>query len=532
MSHENLNKMNQAHITGYDVVIVCTSNEQQESWWQDRLSYVRGQIIPQHTVVVAVHEDWDDGAGNALGTLYAYQKAVQKAKDTFNFDISARLADKENPVSVALYHTAGKGTRLAPLPGAENNNKPGVKLPAIVQLSHQNKSANMTILEAVIKQTSSYAESRKGRLSVYWGDQVFVPNVTTSYTPSCHADILCQLGPMMTEKEWEERGMDKYGLIAVNKEAKAAQVEKVSHATAEKLLKNFGVIERVGVSMGSFSISHYLLSAFLELHKDELSAKQGKLDADPHWWMPLTLERQAYIDLLEAKGAKTEFAGQHHDRMAAFKDNFISSPEASHALSGLFGAVDVGLGCYWWDYGQLKLYAHNNKLSNTAVSETALSEEAKCMRQFFCLPAPDANGNVCVSSHLGDQSQLKQSVLSNVNVIGKVEVSDSLLVGVTARSVKGSGCVLYNVVDDSEEGIVMEDGGVRADVFFSDGRKVTITTNLANDSGKKWSVKLDGNTMSFEDMYNANLTENVTEAMTKAAEAHRVLAAKHKETHQ
>ena len=34
----------------------------------------------------------------------------------------------------ALYHTAGKGTRLAPLPGAENNNKPGVKLPCIAPL--------------------------------------------------------------------------------------------------------------------------------------------------------------------------------------------------------------------------------------------------------------------------------------------------------------------------------------------------------------------------------------------------------------
>ena len=34
--------------------------------------------------------------------------------------------------TVAIYHTAGKGTRLAPLPGAENNNKPGVKLPSLV----------------------------------------------------------------------------------------------------------------------------------------------------------------------------------------------------------------------------------------------------------------------------------------------------------------------------------------------------------------------------------------------------------------
>ena len=36
--------------------------------------------------------------------------------------------------SMAIYHTAGKGTRLAPLPGAENNNKPGVKLPALLKV--------------------------------------------------------------------------------------------------------------------------------------------------------------------------------------------------------------------------------------------------------------------------------------------------------------------------------------------------------------------------------------------------------------
>ena len=37
-------------------------------------------------------------------------------------------------MSVAIYHTAGKGTRLAPLPGAENNNKPGL-LCALHELS-------------------------------------------------------------------------------------------------------------------------------------------------------------------------------------------------------------------------------------------------------------------------------------------------------------------------------------------------------------------------------------------------------------
>jgi hypothetical protein len=65
------------------------------------------------------------------------------------------------------------GSRLAPLPGAENNNKPGVKLPA--SLTVDGASVPLTILEAVIKQTGVYASSRKGRLSVYWGDQVRAP---------------------------------------------------------------------------------------------------------------------------------------------------------------------------------------------------------------------------------------------------------------------------------------------------------------------------------------------------------------------
>ena len=85
----------------------------------------------------------------ALGTLYAFQKAANIVKEKHNIDILAKLITGE--LSVGLYHTAGKGTRLAPLPGAENNNKPGVKLPATTSVS--GKLVPMTILEAVIKQT-------------------------------------------------------------------------------------------------------------------------------------------------------------------------------------------------------------------------------------------------------------------------------------------------------------------------------------------------------------------------------------------
>ena len=77
--------------------------------------------------VLAVSEDWNapGGAGNGLGTLYAWKKACALAAQKYDgMDLATELASNE--ISAALYHTAGKGTRLAPLPASENNNKPGV----------------------------------------------------------------------------------------------------------------------------------------------------------------------------------------------------------------------------------------------------------------------------------------------------------------------------------------------------------------------------------------------------------------------
>ena len=61
--------------------------------------------------------------------------------------------------------------------------QPGVKLPCTVDL--QGRRVPITILEAVIKQTGSYASSRKGRLSVFWGDQV-IHIIITLFSVSLH----------------------------------------------------------------------------------------------------------------------------------------------------------------------------------------------------------------------------------------------------------------------------------------------------------------------------------------------------------
>lgn len=56
--------------------------------------------------------------------------------------------------------------------------------------------------------------------------QVFIPSVPVEYTSTHHADILCRLGPMKDEAEWKAKGLENYGLIAVNADGNAAQVRE------------------------------------------------------------------------------------------------------------------------------------------------------------------------------------------------------------------------------------------------------------------------------------------------------------------
>ena len=177
--------------------------------------------MPKGATVLCVHEDWNGGAGNGLGTLYAWRKACALAKTKGRGDLAAELA--AGKIAAAVYHTAGKGTRLAPLPGAENNNKPGVKLPSLLEVG--GAAQPLTVLEAVMRQTSSYAPLRGGRISVFWGDQVFVPSA--GIQPSTHpADILAALRPMPSKAEWEAGQLHQYGLIAVGTAGDATQLEK------------------------------------------------------------------------------------------------------------------------------------------------------------------------------------------------------------------------------------------------------------------------------------------------------------------
>lgn len=135
-----------------------------------------------------------------------------------------------------------------------------------------------------------------------------------------------------------------------------------------------------------------------------------------------------------------------------------------------------------------------------------------------------------------------RSVVINVYA-NHIEAEDSVLINVTAtRIIAPRGCILYNVIDTSEEGIVLTENEVRVGVFSEDKPPLIMRSSTTIDGGngcfryhlpvsflitcllgKNWEKKVLTNPLSFEEVYNANgsadtsLLEQIKEQQHEAA---------------
>ena len=65
-----------------------------------------------------------------------------------------------------------------------------------------------------------------------------------------------------------------------------------------------------------------------------------------------------------------------------------------------------------------------------------------------------------------------------------IEAEDSVLINVTAsRIIAPRGCILYNVIDTSEEGIVLTENEVRVGVFSEDKPPLIMRSSTTIDGG-------------------------------------------------
>lgn len=482
---------------GMDVIIVVTSSQEQASFWHHNLEMSRGQVVMPKALVLAVFEDWSSGdsspgAGNGLGTLYAYQQACIKAQAEFGIALNEQLA---NGSRVAMYHTAGMGMRLFPLVGAEHNHKAAVRLP--------NRVGTTTLLEAVIRQTAIYGAGRPGRLSVFWGDQIFIPSESPPVVSDAHVDILARLIPFPSRGQWDAQSLSQYGLV-VNRGQRDAQLfEKPTYEDVIKLLAGGPTDENIslGVSLGAFSMSTPMLQALLDEFCDDLTMRRGRLDTDPHFWMPLTLSRDVYLSLSARDSAAQSMLGHHYDRMARFKERFMQSRGDAMAL---FKAVDVGSEGYWWDYGSVDAYYRNvRKL-------TGQNAESQAMRAFFDLDKRrDATADTLDSddSSIVCGTHVQQGTIRNSVVVGvvadSIDVQDSVVLDSKAPVIQARESLLYHVLD--ENAVLVADQTVRADTLVEEEHRLfKMATQLGRNGKKDWQERLGDNPVSYAQLWQIN----------------------------
>ncbi len=459
---------------GFDWVIVVSSNKEQAKFWQNRLQYLKGQVIGKNTKIFCQEEDWQDGAGQLLGTLYAFKKASQK------IDLLKELGRGKK---IAIYHTAGQGKRIAPLSFSEKGNKPAIKLPKLVKLNK--KKVPATILETAIYSTQIFASTREGRLCVFWGDQIFIPSKEINFGEDSPVEIfsIWQKSPT-TKKEWQ-KNWQSYGVLIPAKIRGVLQREKIPWQEFLKFKTNL-----VGKSVGSFSISSVLFKELLEEFKIELNKKVGRLETDFHLWMPLTSSKKDYL--------KRGGGSAHFTRIERLK-RFL---ERENPNSILIKETDLGEKTFWWDFGQLSLYQKN------LIKTLSQNLEGKILRKFFELD------RFFIKTKSQKNTEIKNSIVIDSQVKGKIE--NSLVFGVKSENLRiknalvinsrtqdffGQDALLYNLLES--ERVVLEKEEVLTEIPLNSSLKeksVRIKTKLNRDGKKDWQKRIFKNPYSYQEL--------------------------------
>ena len=455
---------------GFDYIIIVSSAENQKKFWQERLGSLKGKIVGLNAEVLCVSENWAGGAGKLLGTL----NALKNAGSFFNLE-----KELQNGKKVAVYHTAGAGKRTAPLTFAEENRKSALKLPKLIKTG--NKKDFLRLLDAVIFSTQIFAPGREGRLCVFWGDQIVIPEKSVFSKEKPPIEIFSTKGAVPTsEKEWQKQWQD-YGVLIHSKRG-VLQREKINWKEF-LILKKELIGDSLEKSLGFFSINYDFLRTLLREFEEELKFQKGSLDTDSHLWLPLSASQKEW----RKSGASVAY----WKRIAALKDKYEKEFKTSLNLTN----NNIGERDVWWDFGNINSYQRNL----LAVAQDGLTGDI--LRKFFGLEGSfikskrssflKVKNSILVNSHISGIVQ--NSVIFNARV-KKALVNNSLLFDVDAIEVTANGAIGYNLRDNKE--LVLRNGEVQTDISSSIG-KIRMKTGVRRDGKKDWEKKIPGNSLSY-----------------------------------
>jgi hypothetical protein len=155
-------------------------------------------------------------------------------------------------------------------------------------------------------------------------------------------------------------------------------------------------------------------------------------------------------------------------------------------------------------------------------------ENSDLLRKFFGVTGNQMNSLIGEGCKVDDKSYLssckvktgciQESIMAGVEAID-VTAEGAIIVNCTARKiVAGKNSILYNLIDDSEEGIVAADGDVIVSVTDESGEMMELRSKHSICGGKAWKEKVAGNHMSFEEVMVKNFGANVSKIESKRQE--------------
>jgi len=473
---------------GFDVIIVVASIGNKE-YWERRLGASKNEILSPKTKIIVIEEDWPGGAGQLLGTLYAWKSA----NEILNLK---ELLEKEG--KVAIYHAAGCGKRMAPLCGTEVNNKPGVKLPKIIKIG--DRESLLRVLEAAIFSTQIFAKSRKGRICVFWGDQVFLPSRTPKLETRLPVEIFgIKKRLSLSKKDWR-KDWQQYGVLIPTKTRGILMREKISWQKIQRFLEK-GYLpkdqeEKVTLfkSLGCFSISLPFLEILFEEFSKEVELRRRNLGTDFHLWVPLTSRKKEY----QVEGG----SGIYWERIKKIRRNFVQKTGKKRIIGG----KNLGEKTFWWDYGNLKIYFMN------LLKLIKKTDEGEAAREFF-----DA-GKYLIKRKVAKGLKIKNSILINSEIGGgKIEnvvlvgskilwakIKNGVIISTQAKGVftqRGKlvrDILLYNVKEDANVKTLPAE--VVTDIVPGEGTKIRMRTSLLRDGKRDWQVRLPKNIFAYSEI--------------------------------
>ncbi len=436
---------------GFDYIIIVSSSKEQSVFWKDRFEALRGQIVPKNAKIITVEEDWPRGAGQFFGTLYAFKKAK----------ILSRKGKK-----IAIYHTSGMGKRMAPISLVEQWGKTAIKLPKLVKIN--GKKDFLRILDAVVFSTQIYASTRENRLSVFWGDQIVIPEKDVKFE-GYPIEIFAIKGKIpKTEKQWEKE-FNNYGVFFSNGKV-VSEREKVSWEDFLELKAKW-----VAKSLGFFSISFDLLKFLLDEYKEDMNKKEKRMDMEPGLWIPLSTTKKEYV--------QTGGSANYWQRVQKVKKKFKE-----------IQIKDLGEKTFWWDFGKVSLY------QKYLLKTTENSQEGETLRDFFGLKKFWVLKSKTIKNSILINSKIRGKVENSIVIFARVkniEIKDSVIFDSEAFQIKGEKMVVYNLQEPKS--IYLKKHDAVSDVFSSLG-KVRLKTKTYRNGKDDWERKVLENTVSFQSL--------------------------------